>query len=325
MALPYAFECNFEDGTSSPFDSETDTDSKLSVEHYSTLARLPFVDSIPYRGAYAALVNLALGTNDAYYQEDVGFDVAANTAAAMRLMFWISSDLVMAASDTFDIFRWQSAGPVTEFSMNIQNNAGVITFRGGDGGAGTFRTSPITLNEWHCAELVINTGTGANGTCTVYLEGNQLGAQITGITCAALTQAWVGTVGIDAGTTRGRVLFDQIVADETRVGCFSKRFNMTRLATKTGHLVLGPASIVEADLIQSAAFDETATMWDTDTADTSDLSRRIVVFDAQRSIYVNKGLYVVLTGTNPVCAVKCTSALDMSEGGIKNLGSRFRL
>lgn len=322
MALPYLFECNFEDSTSSPFDSEVDTESKLSVEHYSTLAKLPFVDSVPYRGAYAALVDVSLGTADAYYQEDAGFDVAANTAAACRVAFWLSSNLVMAASDTFDLLLWQSAGPVNEFSMNIQNNAGVITLRAGDTGGGTFRTSPITFNAWHIAELVINTGTGVNATCTVYLDGYQLGAQITGITCGALTQARLGAMNIDAGTTRGRILFDQIVVDDTRVGNFSKRFDMTRLATKSGHVLLGPGSILEADLVQSVAVDETMSMWDTDIADTTDISRRVLTFQAFRPIFVNRGLYVVLGGTNPLGVVKFRDALDMSEGGIKYLGVR---
>jgi hypothetical protein len=322
VALPYLFECNFEDGTSSPFDSETDTESKLSVEHYTTLAKLPFTDSVPYRGAYAALVDLSLGTADAYYQENTGFDVAANTAAACRVAFWLSSNLVMAASDTFDLLLWQSAGPVNEFSMNIQNNAGVITFRAGDTGGATFRTAPITLNTWHIAELVINTGTGADGTCTVYLDGYQLGAQITGIASGALTQARLGTMNIDAGTTRGRVLFDHAIADDTRVGHFSKRFDMTRFATKSGHVLLGPGSILEADLIQSVAVDETATLYDTDVADTTDQSRRVVVFQAFRPIFVNRGLYAVLTGTNPVLSIKVKDCLDMSEGGIKNIGVR---
>lgn len=322
MALPYTFECNFEDGTSSPFDSETDTENKLSVEHYSVLARLPFVDSVPYRGAYAALIDVSIGTADAYYQEDTGFDVAANTAAACRFAFWISSNLVMATNDTFDVLEWQSAGPVNEFSARIINTAGVITFSAGDPGGATFRTSPITLNTWHIAELVINTGTGVNATCTVYLDGQQLGAQITDITCAALTQARMGAIGIDAGTTRGRILLDQIVADDTRVGTFSKRFDMTRIATKSGHVLLGPGSVVEADIIQTSALDETMTMWDTDTADTTDLSRRVVAFQAFRPIFVNKGLYLTLSGTSPIGVVKCKDALDMSEGGIKNLGVR---
>jgi len=322
MTLPYAFQEDFEQGTLGNFNSETDTESKLSVEHYSVTAKLPFVDSVPYRGAYAALIDLALGTADAYYQEDDGFDVAANTAAAARFFFWLSSDLVMAASDTFDLFRWQSAGPTTEFSANIQNNAGVITFRAGDGGAGTFRTSPITLNTWHCAELVINTGTGVNATCTVFLDNYQLGAQITGITCAALTQAWLGSIGIDAGTTRGRILLDQVVCDDTRIGAFTKRFDMTRIATKSGHVLLGPGSALEADIILSAAMDETMTMWDTDTADTSDLSRRVLMYQAFRPIFVQRGLYVVLAGTNPIGVIKFRDALDMSEGGIKNLGVR---
>lgn len=323
MSLPYTFECNFEDGTSSPFDSETDTQSKLSVEHYSVLAKLPFVDSVPYRGAYAALIDLSLGTADAYYQEDTGFDVAANTAAAMRFAFWISSSLVMATNDTFDLFEWQSAGPINEFTARIINTAGVITFSAGDPGpvsGPTFRTSPITLNTWHVAELVINTGTGADATCTVYLDGQQLGAQITGITCAALTQARLGAIGIDAGTTRGRILLDQIVADDTQVGSFSKRFDMTRLATKSGHLLIGPGSIVESDLILSTALDETMTMWDTDTANTTDIHNRVAVYQAFRPIYVKRGLYVVLGGTNPIGVIKCKDALDMSEGGIKRLG-----
>ena len=147
---------------------------------------------------------------------------------------------------------------------------------------------------------------------------------MTALDQGAITQARFGAIGLDAGTTRGHLVFDQIVGDTLRVGTLAHRFGMTRILTKTGHAVLGPAGIVEADIVQSAALNETMEMYDTDVADISDPSRRIFVYNSDRPIYVTRGLYCVLGGTNPVAAIKTSSAVDVSEGGVKNFALRRR-
>jgi len=322
MTLPYLFQWGWEDNSAGGFDSTTNGNSKITIKHYSQLARFPYQNC--YKGSYCADFDLSLGTSTAYYEEATGMAVAANTAAACRFYFWLSPDLVMAASDTFDMFIWQSAGPASEFSVNILNNAGVITVRAGDTVGATFRSSPISLGQWHCIELVINTGTGVNATCTAHLDNVQMGAQITGITCAALTQGRLGAMNQDAGTTLGHLMFDEVCFDDTRIGPLSNQFSRTRVLTQSGHAILGQASILEADLVLSSANDEVATLWDSDAADTTDLSRRIFVYGQTNRIYVTQGLYVTLSGTNPVFAVKVAEAQDMSSNQIQQLGLRRR-
>lgn len=328
--LPLAFECNFEENSTTPFDSETDTDGKGNVRHYSYLAKQN-PSRIPYLGAYAYEIDLAGGTNDCYLQEDSAFDTSAAGTVALRFYLWVSG-LTMAASDYFTLATLQSAGPTDEAVLGIVRTAGgVYQFVAGETsvlaaaqGAAT-RSADLIQNQYHCLELActVDAGVGNDGTIAFFLDGQQVGAAITALDQGALAQMRLGAIGIDAGTTRGILLFDCIAGDTVRVGTFAHRWGQTRILTKTGHAVLGPASIVEADLIQSgAAPDETMTMWDTDEGDTSDLSKRVVVFQAYRSIYVQRGLYCVIAGTNPVGVIKTANSLDQSEGGIKNLAFR---
>lgn len=324
-SLPLTFECTFEDNTISPFESETDTDSKGDIRHYSYLAKLPYPDSIPYKGAYAYAINLALGTNDVYLEETGSFDTAAAGTIATRFYFW-ASQLTMAASDRFTICTIQSGAGTDEATISVINNAGTLQLVAAETGAialgAATRATDLIQNQYHCLELVcvIDAGGGNDGTIAFYVDGFQVGSTITALDQGAITQARFGAIGIDAGTTSGRLLFDQIAADTARVGPLAKRFDQVRTLTKSGHALLGAGSVIEADLIQSAALDETMVMYDTDTAQTLDISTRVSVFQGFRPIYVTKGLYVVLGGTNPIGIVKVWDARDMSEGQVKELG-----
>lgn len=326
--LPLAFQATFEDGTIGSVFTETDTDSKLAVRHYSELARLPYVDSIPYKGAYAAHINLSLGTADAYLEAATGFDAAATTTVAMRFYFW-ASQLTMAALDRFTIASLESAAGTGEATISVYCPAvGQFQFVTAETGAiavGDAKARAVDLiqNEWHCLELVsvIDAGGGNDGTLAFYLDGYQIGATVTALDQAAIVHARFGAIGIDAGTTRGHLLFDQIAGDTARVGPLKNRFRSTRLLTQSGHAVLGPAGITSASLFANPTPDETMQLYDTDTADTLDLSNRIVISGEQwDATYVRRGLYVVLTGTNPLASIEVSSASDMSVAGIKNLG-----
>lgn len=76
MAFPYLSEYNVEQGDKGHFDSESDSASRLDFAHYSELARTPGLP-MPWRGAYAMLVNLATSTTDAYLEETGSWDTAA--------------------------------------------------------------------------------------------------------------------------------------------------------------------------------------------------------------------------------------------------------
>lgn len=334
MAHPFLFEGNYELGTANPFDSEVDTSARIDYPHYSLLAGHPLLD-VPYRGAYCMRVDLGVGAvADAYVQEDTGFDVAANTAAAMRFYLFVSTNFTSADTDTFDLFLWQSAGPVNEFSINVLNTAGDLTIRGGDTGTGTFRSALLTLGIWHCAELVINTGTGANGTCDFYLDGALVGS-VASIASAALTQARLGAMNVDAGTTAGILLFDHMIADDARVFPNKERWPATQLVTASQHVALGPGRLASINLLAGGAADNIVTVYDTDQANTTDTgnviaqvsnataneTEHVVLTDTPSAGYFKRGCYVSLAGTNPRALVTFSERF-MSRGQIKSYGLR---
>lgn len=334
MAFPFSFEEAYEAGSRGGFNSETDTGSRLDFPHYPVLAGNPRVD-IPWRGAYCMQVDLSTSTDDALLTELEGFDVNANTAAHLRFYLFVSRDLVMAASDSFDLLRWDSAGPVIEFSINITNNAGVIELRAGDTGGATFRATPLILGVWHAVELSINTGTGANGTCDFYVDGLQVGAQVASITCAALTQARMGVMGQDAGTTTGILLFDAIVVDDTRVYPHKERFPASLLLTASGHAAVGPGRVASINLLAGAAADNIVTVYDTDQANTADAGNVIAQVSNSAASeteqvdlvvspsggYFKRGCYVNLAGTNPRALVTFAERYQ-SKALIKSYGLR---
>lgn len=323
--LPLVFECNFEDNTSSPFDSETDTDSKLNIRHFSWLAKQGFPDYIPYFGAYAAEIQLALGTNDAYYQENTGFDTGLAGTVALQMYFY-ASGLTMAVSDRFTIATLQSAGNTDEATISVINNAGTIQLVAAETGATALgaatRATDLIQGQYHCLELVcvIDSGGGNDGTIAFYVDGYQIGSTITGLDQGAIIQGRFGAIGIDAGTTAGRLLIDSVAGDTVQIGQRAKRFGYMRTITKSSHVALGPGAIIEADIQLSTAADETMVLYDTDKADTTDVSMRVPVFQAMRPVYFRLGLYAVLGGTNPVGSVKIYESQDMSIGGIRDIG-----
>ena len=306
MTFPYIVSAMFEDGTLAPFDSVTDTESKITFPHYTQLARQA-VPELPYRGAYCGQIDLALGTADAMFVEATGFAVSANTAAALRLYLWVGTDLVMANNDTFDLLRWNSTGPVAEFSVNLLHTGGLVQIRAGDSGGATFRSAPLTLGVWHCVEMVINTGTGANGTATFLLDDAQVGASVGSIASAALDGGQLGAMGIDAGTTAGTLRFDAVVVDDTRVGPLA-RFPQLITLESSGHVVVGPGVLEEYALLDNGSNDTTLTLYDTDQADTAQPPFALALADTSSNRFdepmlsmgqFQRGCYAVLTGTSP--------------------------
>ena len=243
MTWPYLLEECFEDGTSARFDGTgSNGNSKLNVRHYSWLAsRLQYPDAVPYRGAYALHCDLSLGTADAYIQSDTQLDLAASDPVSIRFYFQATRNLTMAASDRFSIFQLQSAGPVSEASIDIRNNAGVYQILASEtGAAATVRATDLILDVWHCVEIAVLVDSGGgDGTVTFYLDGYPIGAAIGTLTQAAVAQARLGALNIDAGTTAGHLLFDQFVGDDTRVFPLGQRYPHAMTLTQSGHVGVG--------------------------------------------------------------------------------------
>lgn len=337
MAFPFLFEESFEAGTLGGFNSEVDTNSKLDFPHYSVLATHPLLD-VPFRGAYCMRIDLSGGTADAYVEELEGFDAALAATIAVRFYLWVSTHLTMAASDRFSILRLQSAGPVEEIHVDIRNNAGAIEILMATepSGAETLRASPLTLGVWHSVELLllVDSGVGNDGTAQFFVDGAQVGATVTGLDQAAFSQARLGTIGIDAATTAGILLFDSLVVDNARVFPVRQRFPQTTLMTATGHVALGPGRLSGVNLVAGGAADNIVTVYDTDEANTADAGNVVgqvsngvaneteeTLLTSQDGGYFTRGCYVVLTGTNPRALVTFRERFQ-TPGFLRSYGLR---
>lgn len=301
MAWPFLSYKNWETGDASEWDSETDTDSIGNVRHYTDLVRLTR-GCVPYSGAYAYHVALAGGTNPANCTETDDFDTSADGTIYVGFAFWVGNNLTMANNDAFSLFTLDSAGPVIEVDLGIVQTSDVQYFRGGDGS--TYRTTPLTKNKWYWAEVAahIDNAGGDDGTIDVYLNGSQVGAQITGVDQGAITQARYGVVGPDAGTS-GDVVLGPIAADNGRIGYYFPRYCPNPMVLKTGHIFVGPGTLSGAAITSTGATD-TLSLYDTDTAYTTAGQMKVADLNgsAQSSVggplVFQRGCYAVLTGTN---------------------------
>lgn len=305
MAHPFDFQENYEDGTKGNFDGTTvDGGSALTFLHWKRL-RASSLAPMPFRGAYLPQINLAsVDSSGTYFLEDTAFDHSSNVTRHLRFMFFVTSDLVMAASDIFDIFQIRSASLV-EFALSVRNNSGAIEIGAGET-AGSTRTKTLSLGEWHTVEatLAIQGAGGSSGTIDFFIDGAQVGTQVTGITHVATTNARLGVQNIDAGTTTGRIYYDQVVYDDTRVFPHATRKPSDIIVTDSEHVFVGPGVVSSATLLTTGA-SNLMHVYDTDTANVNDDQSRKIELDlnthtsVEGPFYFNKGCYVELGGTDP--------------------------
>jgi hypothetical protein len=329
----YPYEMCFESGDLLEATSEVDTQSKLSCDHYKRIVEQLglYPAALPYKGAYCAHVDLSLGIADAYVQEDTGFDAALASPRAVRVYFQATSNLTMAPGDYFTIFALQSTGGTDEAVIGVVNNAGAYqlvfaetaTLAAAQGAA--TRSAGLTLNAWHCLELVCAIDAAA-GTLAAYLDGYQVGTTITGLAQGAITQARLGVIGQDAGTTQGHLLFDALISSTTRIGPLQYRYGQTVNITKSGFVALGPGCLRDYALIPGAGTDCHMTLYDLDAqpvlAGSEPLGpplgnfANFTVEKYHRRLYFQNGLYAAINGTAPRAMVTLHEA-NLSDATIR--------
>jgi len=328
LSFPFLSENGFEAGTLGHFDTEVDTESRLDFPHYTTLAATPG-RGLPYRGAYCMRVELANDGSpaDAYVQETGSWDLSASGSIFFRLMFFLSADAVMANNDEFAIVQLWSGTNTAEGGAYI-NFTTANGFRVGIGETSASSFKPLTLGVWHCLELkfVVDSGGPNDGTIDAWLDGAAF-TQVTGLDQGAITSGVVGVLGQDAGTTKGWLLFDDIIADDARIFPPTSRFPQQVLLTTSGHLFVGAGEIEKIDLLSGSATDNVLAIFDTDRAYTSDASNVVVemknVANNERvglwdtPIRVQRGAYVALSGTNPRALAKIKWCYTQSDGGLR--------
>jgi len=307
MAFPWVFESNFETGDNSEWDSESDTGSKLSIAHYTTLANITG-SAIPYRGAYAMLVDLRAGDTNDHTLTEGDIDIADGATRYFRFYLHASKDFTATADDTFNIFELQQAGGTVEISlgMRITASSNLLEIGIGDGTAPTSFV-PFTRGLWTCVELLATVSTGGAGVVTLFLDGGQV-ATLTSQTHAAAVGAGVLGTQNTLSTTTGCLVFDQFVMDDARVYPLQTRFSSSVDMTKSQHIFVGPGALSGAALTSTTS-DNTVTFYDTDIANTTRGQSRVAALSnsgisgIEGPVFFEKGCYAVLAGTSPTAAV----------------------
>jgi hypothetical protein len=339
VAFPFVCEEGFELGTRGVFDAETDSDSKLDFPHYSALSAIPGL-AMPYRGAYCMRVDLAGGTADAYVQETGSLDTSAAGTVYARFYMWFGAkrgeSITMAANDIFSVFQLWSATNTVEASIGIQyttaNGYRLCVSELAAGTGGSFAALP--LNRWNLIEIkaLVDSGVGNDGTIDVWLNGSAL-TQIATLDQGVITSGVLGALAIDAGTTKGVLLFDDFIVDDARIYGNGERFPQTLLMTTSGHAFVGPGCIDNITLMSGGGTDCVVSVFDTDEAETTDPSRIVaelkntanneLVDPAGMPADVMRGAYISMSGTNPRALVKIRRALGYaSDGAIRETAQR---
>jgi hypothetical protein len=313
MAFPWIAYENFEDGLGTTvFDGTwVDTGNRLSVDHYSELARFTNVPA-PYRGAYCLHVDCGASAADSYALS--GNNIAADGATFFKFKVFLSNDLTLAASGEVALFSLM-ASTTTELTISLRNNAGVFQLGLTNGPAATTANTRLDISTgvWHTVRLAVNIDAGGcdDGDATLTLDGAS-STLLGSLDQGAITDMRLGvdTDALTTGTspTAGHILFDEFYEDDAALVDDSDRWSENMFLTATGHAFVGPGWIKSLTLQpQAGAADQLLTVYDTDIAAITDPSNRKIILtqDAQLDktmvydtpVYFKRGAYVVITGT----------------------------
>jgi len=327
VAFAFLYDNGFEGGVH----GATAESGPITFPSYRELARFGMA---PYRGAYCAKVALTGGTTSGFIREDTAFDAAADDTDRLRFYFYLGSDFTMADSDKFSLFEAESTlNTTTEVALGIDRSGANIRVWVAETAAAAAQTMTIgTLNapghpnsclgKWYAAEVVYNVdaGGGNDGTIDAYLDGVQIGSQITGLDQGTIVDAKFGVIGPDAGTS-GTVLIDEIRLDDARVYPFNERFPQVFQVCKNEHIFVGPGWVESAGLLSSTSTN-TMILWDTDRADTNDTQgfkvelNNAIHSSVEGPIYFAKGCYAVLNEATSRGQVAMVISRDSPVTGI---------
>lgn len=333
MGFPYVFESNFEQGTSAEWSTgETDTDSILDFPSYKILAGRGME---PYSGAYCMRIISPGGAPADAFVSAPECNIADTETFWFRLNVLFANDFTTTVTDTCALLELQGAGnnETVAFGFKVTQTTDVINL--GIGGAannavpGTFSVIPVQRGVWYTVELKVVIQTGGTGTIDMYVtrDGGKQAivaeASVTTLTNIAVTHAVLGLQD-QLATTSGTILIDNFAQDDAQL-FRNTRYPETRLLTKSAHAFVGPGKIDSLTLLSGAAANNTCKVYDSDLADEVDLvaemSNSIAVETVERgeSISVQKGAYVVLSGTQPRALVKIGYA-PYAAGAVRDLG-----
>mgnify|MGYP001582821654 FL=1 len=327
MAFPWLQAETFDDGSRGGFDSETDASAILDFPHYVELARTGLH---PWQGAHALRCVLS-GTATGFIQEDDGFDVALDGAISIWFPVLIGADFTLNDGDAVILLALQSTGAVNEVVVGVDRSGANYRLFAGETGATNTQIITRSNKRWHQVEVVcaLDAGGANDGTIDFYVDGGAVGAQITGLDQAAITQARLGAVSGTAAGNAGSLLIGGIIADDLRVYPRDRFPLDTFWVTRDIAAWLGPCTI-DSIVLTGTGTDAVLTVLDTDIYEATALSfsrepvayvRNVTAGDQAPGqnlpLKCSRGAYCQLTGANPQAWVSIASPSDVVKSAAR--------
>jgi hypothetical protein len=330
MAIPlWTFADNFESGSNAGWDSETDTESQLDFPHYTELARTPGM-AMPFSGAYCMRLSLTGSGAPPAAAVLVAGDVNINTTETHWFKFnmWVDPNFKVntTAADNFALLELQEGANDEIFAFGLDYNSTTDKLTFAVGGAATnavpntLSSTEVPLGKWMTVELKVHlVSAGATGDITAYVtvDGGEPSATATvtkaSVQGVTITHAWLG-VQDHKITTLGTILIDNFSMDgnttPARIYPDKDRFSCVRTITGNEHVFVGPGTITNVTLA-STANDNIITIYDTDTAQTHQGLKKLVISNHTAAQTVDAGgvPFDVVRG----CYVETTAGADFPE------------
>ena len=327
MAFPWLHHSTWDDGVTTTAWSESETDSSniMDAPHYQELSRGGFA---PWQGAHCLRMVLN-GTAVSILQENSNFDLALNNNIHFWLPVLVGADVVLSDGDAITLLLMRSAAPANQITFGLERSGSDYQFFLGQ--TGSTRTHIITRSnsQWHQIEISAFVQNGGNGTLDLFVDGGQIGAQITGITNIAIADGRVGAIIGTAANNAGTILIGGLIADDLRIYKRERFPSETVWITQDQNAWVGPCTL-DAASVSGTSTNAVMTILDTDifTSTGTSFSREPVVY--VRNVTANdqspgfntpvvfkKGAYVQLTGTNPQAWVSIKAPSDVVQSNAR--------
>ena len=304
MAFAYKFESNFETGSANEWTATVGT--QVAVKHYTDLARQRNW-GVPYQGAYALQATFGVDTDS--YVRSTDIVIGSGDTDDTKFLLYVGKDVEATTTTEVAIFQYVPA--IAAVGLRIE--AGGDIKLGIRSTSAALTTSPIVLERGRYYTVELEADTTNTNTCTVRID--EIGLLVTTANAsatAAVTQGWLGIIGIGAGSladVTGTLTLDKLAHDSARIFGDDVRFPSRRVLTKTQHAFVGPGEITDLTLIAGLGTDCILDIFDTDVAQqqpdtlvmrlTNSTSGESVPYNGIGPIVVHKGAYIVMSGTEP--------------------------
>lgn len=334
MAFPFIYQSNFEDGTNSEWDSETDVAGALNIRHYSWLSRedVTKVGPIaPWRGAFVAEWNLLGDTSDHILIEG-DMNIADTETAWTRFYLFLRKDL-RGVTDIFNIFELQGTADAVEHAIGLRITTGndQVEIGIGQTAPSVFATQKLVKGRWYCIESKVIDQTNGTGSQELYVDG-ALVQSLSTLTNTAVLRGVIGSQNT-LNTTLGGFYIDDFVFDDTRIGPRRDRYPEVIHLTKSTHICLGASELLNVTLLPGSGTDSVLKIFDTDRAEVLDEGNIVAhLFNltaleppidlADVPVCVKRGAFVQLAGTAPRALIHIGRSQGYgSHGRVRQHGS----